>query len=101
MFSESTLGYVLDGNSPLSIAGGIEGLAFTSTKYANTSEDYPDIQMLFSPVSLINDIRQLKRAHGLTDDFYDKTFKRYENQYCWSIYPILLRPRSKGKVMHD
>lgn len=81
----------------MTLLGGIEGSAFINTKYVNASEDYPDIQLLFGPASLISDLGQLKRGHGLTDDFYDKTFKPYENQNCWSIYTVLMRPKSRGE----
>lgn len=41
---------------------------------------------------------QLKKAHGLTENFYDRMFKRLEDRDVYSIIPLLLRPKSQGYV---
>ena len=35
------------GAGPLTILGGVEGLAWVNTKYANASDDFPDIEFHF------------------------------------------------------
>lgn len=48
IYSVSTLmKYAVIGDGPLTIMGGVEGLGFVKTKYANASEDFPDIQFHF------------------------------------------------------
>lgn len=90
--------YAIFGGGPLTIMGGVEGLAFVNTKYANASDDYPDIEFHFVSGSTNSDGgTQIRKAHGLTDEFYDKTFKPYTNRHVWSILPMLLRPRSRGR----
>ncbi|CAH1107809.1 unnamed protein product [Psylliodes chrysocephalus] len=91
--------YVLFGGGPLTIMGGVEGLAFVNTKYANASDDFPDIEFHFASGSTHSDGGdQIKKAHGLTDIFYDKVFKPIEKMDAWSVIPMLLRPKSRGVI---
>ncbi|OWR55003.1 hypothetical protein KGM_207052 [Danaus plexippus plexippus] len=39
--------YAVLGEGPLTIMGGVEGLAFVNTKYVNASDDFPDIEFHF------------------------------------------------------
>jgi hypothetical protein len=43
------------GDGPLTVLGGVEGLAFVNTKYANASEDFPDIEFHFVSGSTCSD----------------------------------------------
>ncbi|XP_060533289.1 glucose dehydrogenase [FAD, quinone] isoform X2 [Cylas formicarius] len=90
--------YAIWGQGPLTIMGGVEGLAFVNTKYANASDDFPDIEFHFVSGSTHSDGEQLKKAHGLTDAFYNRVFKPIEKKDAWSVIPMLLRPRSKGVI---
>ncbi|CAH1132788.1 unnamed protein product [Ceutorhynchus assimilis] len=91
--------YAIWGGGPLTIMGGVEGLAFVNTKYANASDDFPDIEFHFVSGAPHSDKgAQLKKAHGLSDAFYDRVFKPIEGQDAWSIIPMLLRPKSKGFI---
>lgn len=44
---KAVMQYAVMGNGPLSIPGGVEGLGFVNTKYANASDDFPDIEYHF------------------------------------------------------
>lgn len=91
--------YAVLGDGPLTIMGGVEGLAFVNTKYANASDDFPDIEFHFVSGSTNSDGgTQLKKAHGLTDAFYNKVFGQVNNRDVWSVIPMLLRPKSKGVI---
>lgn len=91
--------YAVLGDGPLTIMGGVEGLAFVNTKYQNASDDYPDIEFHFVSGSTNSDGgAQLKKAHGLTDAFYNRVFGPINNKDVWSVIPMLLRPRSKGYI---
>lgn len=93
------LQYAIFGGGPLTIMGGVEGLAFVNTKYANASDDYPDIEFHFISGSTQSDGgAQLKKAHGLSDDFYEKVFAPINNRDSWSVIPMLLRPKSRGYI---
>lgn len=94
--------YAIFGGGPLTIMGGVEGLAFVNTKYANASDDFPDIEFHFVSGSTHSDAgAQIKKAHGLSDDFYDRVFKPINNRDAWSVIPMLLRPKSKGTFLQS
>lgn len=43
--------------------GGLEGIAFVNTKYANTSIDWPDIQFHLAPASKYQKFVKTKIQH--------------------------------------
>ena len=95
----TVLQYAVFGQGPLTILGGVEGLAFVNTKYANASDDLPDIEFHFVSGSTNSDGgNQLRKAHGLTEQFYDTVFGPINNRDTWSIIPMLLRPKSVGSI---
>ncbi|KAJ8917316.1 hypothetical protein NQ315_002334 [Exocentrus adspersus] len=91
--------YAIFGGGPLTIMGGVEGLAFVNTKYANASDDFPDIEFHFVSGSTHSDGgTQLRKAHGITDAFYERVFQPIANKDAWSVIPMLLRPKSRGVI---
>ena len=52
------LNYTVHGGTPMSLAGAVEALAFINTKYANISEDWPDLQYHFAPASDISESKK-------------------------------------------
>lgn len=95
----TVLQYAVFGQGPLTILGGVEGLAYVNTKYTNASDDYPDIEFHFVSGSTNSDGgSQLRKAHGLTESFYNSVFQSISNRDAWSIIPMLLRPRSVGSI---
>lgn len=95
------LQYAVLGTGPLTILGGVEGLGFVNTKYANVSDDFPDIELHFISGSTNSDGgNQLRKAHGLRKSFYDRVFGPINNKDAWSVLPMLLRPKSKGLCSH-
>nr|CAD7438271.1 unnamed protein product [Timema bartmani] len=95
----SVINYAMFGDGPLTVMGGVEGLAFVSTKYVNASEDFPDIEFHFISGSTNSDGgRQIRKAHGITESFYEKVYNPINNNDTWSVIPVLLRPRSRGII---
>ncbi|XP_069699000.1 glucose dehydrogenase [FAD, quinone]-like [Periplaneta americana] len=95
----SVLKYAMFGDGPLTVLGGVEGLAFVGTKYVNASEDFPDIEFHFISGSTNSDGgRQIRKAHGITEAFYKKVFNPINNMDTWSVIPVLLRPKSRGVI---
>ncbi|KAG8222605.1 hypothetical protein J437_LFUL002598, partial [Ladona fulva] len=96
----AVLKYAMFGDGPLTVMGGVEGLAFVNTKYANTSIDFPDIEFHFISGSTSSDGgRQIRKAHGITDEMYESVYRPIDNKDAWSVIPVLLRPRSKGEIL--
>lgn len=95
----TVLEYAIFGQGPLTIMGGVEGLAFVNTKYVNASQDFPDIEFHFVSGSTNSDGgNQLKKAHGLKEAFYRAVFEPINNMDAYSIFPMLLRPKSIGSI---
>ena len=95
----SILRYAIFDNGPLTVLGGVEGLAWVNTKYANQSDDWPDIEFHFvSGTPAADGGAQIRRAHGVTDYVWEKYFAPIAYRDTWSVIPMLLRPRSVGYI---
>lgn len=78
--------------------GGVEGLGFIPTIYANDTE-YPDIQFHMAPASIASDDGiKVRKILGVQDSIYDKVFRPIAKNDAWTIMPLLLRPRSRGSI---
>lgn len=69
------------------------------TKISLTEDDQPDIELILSVTSLTNDISGgFRGLVGLTDEFYKEVYKSYEGTDAFSIVPVLLQPKSRGRL---
>lgn len=94
-----TMEYVLRGKGPMTSLGGLEGVAFVNTPYANMSGEWPDIQFHMAPASINSDSgARVKKVLGVTDRVYNTVYRPIEGKDTWTIIPLLLRPRSRGWV---
>ena len=91
------LEYDILGTGPFTALGGVEGLAFINTKYANASDDFPDMQLHFAPLGQSNN-SIFRKTYGLKSEYYDAVFSEVLNKDVWSVFPTLLRPKSKGII---
>lgn len=95
----AVLRYATLGDGPLTVLGGVEGLAFVNTKYVNSSDDFPDIEFHFCSGTTSSDGgNQIRKAHGITEDLYNNVYEPINNKDAWSAIPVLLRPKSKGII---
>lgn len=94
----SVLKYAMFGSGPLTVLGGVEGMAWIPTKFQNRSKDWPDIEFHFVSGSLGSDGgRQVRKVHGVGDRMW-QMFRPLAFRDSWSIIPMLLRPKSRGNV---
>lgn len=95
----SALRYAITEDGPLTSSIGLEAVAFINTKYANASDDWPDIEFMMTSASTPSDGgTQVKRAHSLTDEFYNEVFGDINNKDVFGIFPMMLRPKSRGYI---
>jgi choline dehydrogenase-like flavoprotein len=95
----SILRYAMFDSGPLTTLGGVEGLAWVNTKYANHSDDWPDIEFHFvSGTPAADGGAQIRRVHGVTDFVWDNYFAPIAYRDTWSVVPMLLRPKSVGYI---
>nr|CAD7194755.1 unnamed protein product [Timema douglasi]CAD7404454.1 unnamed protein product [Timema poppensis] len=94
------LEYIVNERGPLTSLGGVEGVAFVNTKYANASGAWPDIQFHFAPSSINSDGGEvIRKILGLRDGVYNTVYKPLLSAETWTILPLLLRPNSRGRVL--
>ncbi|RLU15835.1 hypothetical protein DMN91_011591 [Ooceraea biroi] len=97
--TRAVMQYAILGDGPLTVLGGVEGIAFVNTKYTNASLDFPDIELHFISGSTNSDGgRQIRKVHGLRKQFYDTVFGKISDKDTWSVIPMLLRPKSRGII---
>ncbi|XP_031629976.1 glucose dehydrogenase [FAD, quinone]-like [Contarinia nasturtii] len=90
--------YIMNERGPMTMPG-VEGVAFVNTKYADPSGDWPDIQYHFAPSSINSDGgEQIRKVVNLRDGVYNTVYKPLLNSETWTILPLLLRPKSSGRV---
>lgn len=95
----SAIRYAATEDGPLTSSIGLEGVAFISTKYANQSDDWPDMEFMLTSASTGSDGgTQIKKAHGLTDEFYNEVFGEIQNKDVFGIFPMMLRPKARGYI---
>ncbi|KOX71154.1 Glucose dehydrogenase [acceptor] [Melipona quadrifasciata] len=93
------LNYTIFGKGPLTVLGSAETLGFVNTKYANASDDYPDLGFLFLIGSINSDNgRNLWRIFGIKRESYDAMFNELGENNTWTVLPMLLRPKSRGVI---
>ncbi|XP_070155098.1 glucose dehydrogenase [FAD, quinone] [Polyergus mexicanus] len=64
-----------------------------------TEDDYPDIELLLGASSLAGDISGSYRSLlGLSEDFRKEVFGDYDGLDAFTIVPVLLRPKSRGRL---
>jgi choline dehydrogenase len=95
----SALRYAIQEDGPLTSSIGLEAVAFINTKYANKTDDWPDIEFMVTSDSTPSDAGDVVRvAHGLTDEFYNYMYKPIENMDLFGVFPMLMRPKSRGHI---
>ena len=91
--------YALSLDGPLSSSAGIETVGFITTKYGNITDDWPDIEFMLTSSSTVSDGgTQIKKAHCITDYVYDNVFRSISNRDAFVVYPMMLRPKSRGFI---
>lgn len=85
------------GIGPLTMLGGLDGLGFISTKYANASDDWPDVELHFIPSCPSSDGGEsVRKAMNLKNELFQKIYEPFLYDDSFAYYPVLLRPRSVG-----
>lgn len=93
------LNYTAWGGTGLSSLGGVEGLAWLNSKYADPSIDWPDVQFHFIHSCVTADEgRAVRFSHGLSDEVWEEYYKPIVGLDCWAVMPVTLRPRSRGYI---
>ncbi|EAA07534.5 AGAP002552-PA [Anopheles gambiae str. PEST] len=91
--------YLVHGRGPFTSPGGAEGVAFVKTNISFTPSDYPDIELVMGTGAYNNDESGTLRATiGFTDQFYHSTYGSILGKHAFSVSPVLMRPKSRGRI---
>ncbi|KAL1485402.1 hypothetical protein MTO96_010124 [Rhipicephalus appendiculatus] len=84
---------------PWTLPAGAEALAFVKTKYANASDDYPDVEIMLigvPPSSAF--VETYLTGQGLKQEVYDQYYKPFRGEPSFQMIPMVMRPKSRGFV---
>ncbi|KAF2878933.1 hypothetical protein ILUMI_27237 [Ignelater luminosus] len=85
------------GIGPYTSLGGVEGLGYIKTNVSSVPFDYPDIELLFVGGALQSDFGIVNyRVMNIRDDIYNTIWRPIEGVPSWTIFPMLLHPKSIG-----
>ncbi|XP_068153532.1 glucose dehydrogenase [FAD, quinone] [Drosophila tropicalis] len=91
--------YIFAGQGPYTIPGGAEGFAFVRTPSSDYGKDYTDMELVLGAGSLSGDrFGTMRNLLGITDEFYDYMFGDLQNKETFGLVPVLLRPKSRGRI---
>lgn len=83
---------------PLSVPGGCEALVFMDLKDKFNTRGWPDMELLFIAGGLNAD-PLLQRNFNIDKQIYDETYGPLGKSEAFMVFPMLMRPKSKGRVM--
>ncbi|XP_045771193.1 glucose dehydrogenase [FAD, quinone]-like [Maniola jurtina] len=83
---------------PLSVPGGCEALVFMDLKDKFNATGWPDIELLFISGGLNSD-PLLPRNFGFDERIYANTYSSLGNKDVFMVFPMLMRPKSRGRVV--
>lgn len=90
--------YLHNRTGPMTIPCGIEGVGFLNVDEPNLVSDKPNIEYMFGPLTLLAD-STTRLLFGLKKDYYREYFSKDLYHHSWLIWPVLLKPKSRGKVL--
>ncbi|XP_054279382.1 glucose dehydrogenase [FAD, quinone]-like [Macrosteles quadrilineatus] len=80
-----------------SIPGGTEAIGFYDLQDPGNPDGYPDLELLFIAGTLSAE-PTLKKNFGISDTIYNSMYRSTEKMDGFMIFPMVLRPGSKGSV---
>lgn len=93
----SLLEYLEYSKGPLTTTSMIEALAFIKTEISKESKSYPDVELVFVGGGFHTDYGNvLRKSFRISDAVYNAIYKPLEGKPAWSVFPVLMRPKSSG-----
>ncbi|XP_026675083.1 glucose dehydrogenase [FAD, quinone]-like [Ceratina calcarata] len=86
--------FLMDRKGPATTSGGCEGIAFVDVDDPKNRDGSPNMELL-TLANSIHGIGMLYDNFGLDQEIRDK-FSWIQNVYSWGVFPMILRPKSRG-----
>lgn len=90
--------YYSEHRGPMSIPGGTEALSFHDLSDLSNPDGHPDLELLFISGTMSSEMT-LRKSFGMADHVYNSVYKSTEGQDGIMIFPMVMRPKSKGRIM--
>lgn len=91
--------YTFFNRGPLTLPAGAEGIAFVKTNISYLPADYPDIELVMGIGSFTGDDSGfLRNVFGIPKSFVDKVFSSVYGRHAFTIAPVLMKPKSRGRI---
>lgn len=89
-----------NGQGPLTSVGGCESLVFLDMEHEKDLDAWPDIELLQIAGSIYA-FDVLRNNFNFRDDLIDEMFGelRAEQRNAFMVFPMVLRPKSRGRIM--
>lgn len=100
----SLLNYIFKRTGPLTLPGTIESVGFISTKNDEDTKESNiyerrDAELILALSGFVGIGSEIfRKIITLSDEFYDDVFAKYEGSNSFSIFPVLMYPKSRGRV---
>ncbi|XP_043488696.1 glucose dehydrogenase [FAD, quinone]-like isoform X2 [Polistes fuscatus] len=97
----TVLEYIFKGTGPLTLPGSVACLGFISTENDNESNINVkrDAELILSLGGFVGMGSELfQKIIGLSDEFYENVYAKYLGSNSFSIFPVLMHPKSRGRV---
>ncbi|KAL7038562.1 hypothetical protein ACKWTF_009606 [Chironomus riparius] len=93
------LEYLFKNGGPFTLPAGAEGIAFVKTNITYLPADYPDIELVMGIGAFTGDESGfLRNVFGIPKEFIDKVFGNVIGKHAFTIAPVLMRPKSRGRL---
>ncbi|XP_003427944.1 glucose dehydrogenase [FAD, quinone]-like [Nasonia vitripennis] len=90
--------YLIRKTGPFTIPGGCEALAFIDVDKPTKLDVFPNIELLFIGASIVSD-SVIHENMGISNEYWNKMYSNISGHYSWTIFPMLMRPKSRGKIL--
>lgn len=91
------LNFLSKNTGPLTVPGGVEALAFLDLDQPNFIADgHSNLELLL--VSGLYSDENTHSLFGLRNEVYNKVYKPTEKQDGFTVFPMIMRPKSKGRI---
>ncbi|KAK2581570.1 hypothetical protein KPH14_002079 [Odynerus spinipes] len=96
---KSPLDYLIKGTGVYTLPGGTAAVAFLSVADEDSGKGKADIELVMGLSGIPSDVAGFyKRSIGLSDDLHKTVFGKYKGLDSFTVVPILLKPKSRGRI---
>lgn len=82
----------------LTIPSGCEGMGYVNVDDFRAENDKPTTEFMYLSLGFLSD-SMIYQIFGMRKDFFEKFIADKLQHHAWSIWPLLLQPNSRGRIL--